>query len=112
MLEAKWEIDKEEGKGWEYKAQGPSLFFESRINPLEEKFREFLKEPRTNGELYEFTLHSGFLTMHAVEVLTNWQNNGLLNVTLGNGDRARKGAFYISYDNYKSEPSKVSIKRK
>lgn len=108
MLEAKWEIDTEEGKGWEYSATGPSLFYEHRMNPLDEKLKEFLKEPKSNGEVYEFTLHSGFLPKHTVEVLDNWQKNGALTVDRSDGQKARKGAFYISY---KYDPQLASIKR-
>jgi len=111
MLEAKWEIDKEEGKGWEYDNTGPSLFFNQKTNPLEERLKEFLKQVRTNGEVYEFTLHSGFLPTHAVEVLTSWQRNGSLIVELPGGAKARKGAFYISYEYYFKESNKVIFKK-
>jgi three-Cys-motif partner protein len=111
MLEAKWEIDREEGKGWEYNSSGLSLFFDQRTNPLEEKLKFFLQQPRTNGEIYEFTLHSGFLPTHTVEVFNSWQKKGILTVELPGGKMARKGSFYISYDNYKSKPNKVIFKK-
>lgn len=112
MLEAKWDIDTEEGRGWEYDGNGPSLFYSHRTNPLEEKLKGFLEEPRSNSEVYEFTLHCGFLPTHTVEVLTSWQNNGVLEVKLPDGTKARKNAFYISYDHFKKEPQKVTIKKK
>ena len=43
MLEAKWEIDTEQGKGWDYSGNQPSLFHDQKTNPLEEKLREYLK---------------------------------------------------------------------
>jgi three-Cys-motif partner protein len=111
MLEAKWQIDNEEGKGWEYDAQ-PSLFAVLKTNPLAEKLKEYLKEGRTNGEVYSFTLHSGFLPKHTNEILTAWQDQGVLDVILPDGKPARKKAFYISYDNYRDEPQKITIKTK
>jgi three-Cys-motif partner protein len=112
MLESKWEIDKEEGRGWEYNGNGPSLFYDQRTNQLEEKLNVYLQESRTNGEVYEYTLHCGFLPTHAVEVLSSWQKNGHLEVKLPDGASARKNSFYISYDHFKNETKKVTIKRK
>lgn len=111
MLEAKWQIDNEEGKGWEYDAQ-PSLFAALKTNPLAEKLKEYLMEGRTNGEVYSFTLHCGFLPKHTNEILMAWQGQGILDVILPDGKPARKKAFYISYDNYRDEPQKVTIKTK
>jgi three-Cys-motif partner protein len=111
MLEAKWQIDNEEGKGWEYDAQ-PSLFASFKTNPLAEKLMELLKESKTNAQVYNFTLHSGFLPKHTNEVLTALQNQDKLNVTLEGGKDARKKSFYISYDNYRDNPKKVNIKTK
>lgn len=112
MLEAKWDIDTEEGRGWEYDGNGPSLFYAHRTNPLEEKLKVFLSQPRTNGTVYEYTLHCGFLPTHTIEVLASWQNSGTLDVKLPDGTKARKNAFYISYDHFKNDPEKVTIKRR
>lgn len=111
MLEAKWEIDNEQGKGWEYDSQ-PTLFAAIKTNPLSEKLNGFLKETRSNAEVYNFTLHSGFLPKHTNEVLTAWQDQGKLAVILADGSAARKKSFYISYDNYRDEPRKATIKIK
>jgi len=109
MLEAKWGIDTEQGKGWDYTGNQPTLFSQLKTNPLEEKLSSFLKsKPKTNGEIFEFTLRQGFLPKHTNEIFKNWQQNGKLDVILKNGDAARKKAFYISYKYYKNEYSKVS----
>lgn len=113
MLEAKWEIDTEQGRGWEYNTAGPNLFSAFKTNELAEKLKEKLKERKlTNGEVYEFCLRLGYLPKHATEILKDWQNNSTIDVVTTDGNVARKGAFYISYDNYKNEPSKVNIKKK
>lgn len=102
MLEAKWDIDTEQGIGWEYNDTG-SLFASQKTNPLEEKLNAFLlDEKRNNQQVYEFTLRSGFLPKHTTEVFSSWQKSGKLDVNLLDGTLARKGAFYISYDYFKN----------
>jgi hypothetical protein len=110
MLEAKWEIDKEHGKGWEYRGNHPTLFFDQKSNPLEDFLFEFLKEnARTYGEIYKFTLDKRYLPKHTNEILCNWQQNGKLNVLLESGKAARKRSFYISYQYFKEEYTKVKF---
>lgn len=113
MLESKWKIDTEQGKGWNYTGNQPSLFHQTKTNPLADKLEIFLKEKdRTNGDVYEFTLRQGFLPKHSTEIFTDWQNSGKLDVILSDGRKARKKSFYISYKNFKKEFSKVSFKIK
>ena len=113
MLEAKWEIDSEEGRGWSYKnPDALTLFtpsFTTKVNKLEVFFRSFLKESRTNAEIYEATLHQGFRPTHAVEVLKGLASQNLLNVTSNDGHKWRKGAFYINYGDYCNRPNQISI---
>lgn len=113
MLEAKWEIDTEYGKGWDYAGNTPSLFHGHKINPLEVKLREFLKEKRCyNGEVYEFTLRQGFLPKHTNEIFYNWQNNNDLIVLTASGEKARKKSFYIAYNYFKTDNKKVTFNLK
>jgi three-Cys-motif partner protein len=111
MLEAKWEIDTEQGKGWNYFGNQPSLFHETKTNPLEAKLLSFLESgSKTNEDIYEFTLRQGFLTKHTNEIFRNWQQIGKLEVLLHNGQMARKRAFYISYNYFRDDYSKVNFK--
>lgn len=113
MLEAKWEIDTEQGKGWDYAGNQPSLFHEQKTNTLEEKLKDFLKgNKKSNGEVYEFTLRQGFLPKHTNEVFYNWQINDMIEVVTPNGEKARKKAFYIAYNYYRDERKKVTFKLK
>jgi three-Cys-motif partner protein len=113
MLEAKWEIDTEYGKGWDYAGNTPSLFHEHKTNPLETKLKEYLKaKKRYNGEVYEFTLRQGFLPKHTNEIFYNWQNNGDLEVLTARGEKARKKSFYIAYNYYKKDNKKVTFNLK
>jgi len=65
-----------------------------------------------NGTVYEFVLHNGFLPTHVVEIFNSLQTQEKLLVLSDNNERIRKGAFYISYENYKSSPKKVYFKNK
>ncbi len=109
MLEAKWKLDKDQGKGWNYRGdQQSSLFSELKIHPLEQKMRAFLtEEVRGNGDVYEFTLQCGFLPKHTTEVFTNLQKLEQLIVEDKHGTRVRKGSFYINYKAFRDDPTKV-----
>lgn len=111
MLEAKWEIDSEQGKGWIYTGNLPSLFASQKTNLLEEKLKKFMGiQSRFNGEIYEFTLKLGFLPKHTNEIFYNWQQAGNLEVLAEGNKKARRGAFYIAYNYYKNERQKVEFK--
>ena len=99
MLESKWEIDTEEGRGWEYNGNLPSLFFEQKTNRLEELLKSYIKSGRRyNYDLYQFTLREGFLIKHTNEILCSLQENGFLDVILTeSNNQARKKSFYIKY---------------
>lgn len=111
MLETKWQIDDDEGKGWSYEKSG-NLFADFKTNILEEKIVELLStnDKIHNGKIYDFVLRSGFLPTHVVEIFTSLQGEGKLLVLSEKEEKIRKGAFYISYDNYKTSPEKVYFK--
>jgi len=110
MLEAKWELDEEQGKGFRYE-KTMSLFSQQKTNPLEEKLTVIIKNHKVyNCDIYKHTLFNGFLPTHANEILASWQDEGKLSVLTDEGEKVRKGAFYINYKNYKEEPNKVYFK--
>lgn len=116
MLEAKWKIDQENGRGWQYSA-GFDLFsqIENRANTLKLKdlILNFIGESeRANSEIYEFTLRNGYLSKHANEILKGLEESGRIVVNTENGEKRRKGAFYLSYQNLKRQPRKIIIKLK
>ena len=115
MLDAKWQIDEEEGRGWNYEED--SLFSQIVKTPNTIKFERnlnvFLKtDLKSNADIYRFTLHHGHLPKHANQILAKLQNDGQLMVVQKDGKAARKGSFYINYQDYKSNPDKVKIKVK
>ena len=75
MLEAKWDLDSEQGRGWHYgRTHQSSLFSEQVANPLEEDLTRFIKDSaRNNREIYEFTLRCGYLPKHTTEILKSLQ---------------------------------------
>lgn len=98
MLESKWEIDAEQGRGWKYNGNIPSLFLDQKTNELEVHLKTFLKSGKKyNCDVYEFVLRLGYLPKHATEVLSNLQKNGNLQVFLVDGTAARKKSFYVKY---------------
>ncbi|MEO0556201.1 MAG: three-Cys-motif partner protein TcmP [Bacteroidota bacterium] len=111
MLETKWELDHEQGRGFRFEAT-IDLFTTQKTNPLAEKLSAFLAKPKDNSQVYEFVLQNGFLPKHANEIFKVWQRDGMLNVQLANGVKARKSSFYISYDHFKNEPQKVTFTKR
>lgn len=112
MLETKWDIDNEQGDGWKYDCDQLTLFSYSKTNRLEELLLEYLKQFRTNGEIYEFTLRKGFLPTHSTQILKKLQDDYRLDLTKKDNSKIRKGAFYINYNNYKEYFSKLTMKLK
>lgn len=113
MLETKWEIDQDHGKGWSYEKSG-DLFSTIKTNELEENLLNYISrtEKPSNGNIYEFALRLGFLPKHVTEVFTALQNGNKLEVLSEKEEKVRKSAFYISYDNYKRDFNKVYFKLK
>jgi hypothetical protein len=116
MLDAKWKIDAEDGRGWCYQT-GDSLFDDgckvANTRKLENTLLEALsKRECTNGELYWLTLQNAHLSCHTNEILTQLQKDGRLIVTKSDGSMARRAAFYLSYKLFKSEPEKIKVRLK
>jgi three-Cys-motif partner protein len=113
MLEAKWKLDEEEGRGWHYK-QESDLFCQiekqANTSKYESNLRDFLSIPRTNGQIYRFQLDNGHRSLHTNDILKKFQAEGKLNIFNKDGSVGRKSAFYICYKNYKDEPDKITIK--
>lgn len=116
FLEAKWGIDEEEGRGWTPAFSKHDLFSDISVRPNIDKFEanliNFLKQRRSNVEVHKFTIENRHLITHSVQILKALQNDGKLEVILPDGSVARKGSFYIGWDNVKSRMIKCYIKSK
>ena len=113
MLETKWQIDDDAGKGWSYEKTG-NLFIGKKTNSLEQKLTDLISGNNKiyNGQIYEATLRSGFLPTHAVDIFTSLQSRGKLSTFSDKEEKVRRGAFYINYENYKTFPKRVYFKIK
>ncbi|MBN8696056.1 MAG: three-Cys-motif partner protein TcmP [Bacteroidetes bacterium] len=113
MQDAKWEIDEEEGRGWQYEddtnlfggvAKTPNTFI------LERKLKEFLVNPKTNSDVYKFTLHQRHKPSHTNQVLLKLQAEKKIEVVNKDGSTARKSSFYLNYKAHKETPDKIQMK--
>jgi three-Cys-motif partner protein len=111
IVETKWKLDSNCGKGFKQK-QEVHLFSdydeeqekEDCLADLEKSLKIFLQSNKSNLEIYEFVLKSGYLPKQASEVLKQL-NDGL------EFDRdVRKNSFYISWKYYKNKDIKYKVK--
>lgn len=115
MLDAKWKLDEEDGRGWKYNASSDDLFSciekEPNIKKFEDTLYTFLKgQKKNNKEVYEFTLRNGHLTTHTNQILKKWQDDKSLITNTPDGSAGRKSSFYLGYKEYKrDQPIKLYL---
>ncbi|UTC91195.1 three-Cys-motif partner protein TcmP [Treponema denticola] len=112
ILEVKWYLDEDNGKGFKIQDSQGDLFADcvseeiktNNAKNLEDILLAALAQPKTNNELYKITLKNEYLPKHTTEILIKWQDtkSNFKVVDIKTGKPARKRAFYISYDHYKS----------
>jgi three-Cys-motif partner protein len=120
ILEVKWALDEEAGRGFKIPQQQGNLFEEifaaeaknENVSRLEKILLQNLEQPKTNRQIYETVLKSEFLPKHATEIFEKWQesNYKFKVYDISTGTEARKKAFYISWNNYKDNEDKVQFK--
>jgi three-Cys-motif partner protein len=109
MLESKWKIDTEQGRGFTKRIESQSSLFDSNVEVSKYPYdlEKFLGEGnKTNGDIYMFGLKKGYLPRHTKEVLKPFRDNGKLIVVDVNGKKAPGNGYYLKYENYKSPPKK------
>lgn len=96
MLETKWGMDENRGKGFTIN-KAPS-FSEVQLSGYPQKLKDFIASAnsRTNSELYKFGLVNGFLPKHTNEILKGWKSDGIIETLSLDGQPAR--GFYIKYN--------------
>jgi three-Cys-motif partner protein len=118
ILEVKWQLDDEDGRG--FKIPQPQGLFDEEFakeiksknaDKLESILLQCLSEPKNNKEIYEITLINEFLPKHTTAIFEKWQtSNPKFKVyDLKTNKEARKKSFYISWTNYKEDSSKVKF---
>ncbi|MBL7951774.1 MAG: three-Cys-motif partner protein TcmP [Flavobacteriales bacterium] len=108
MIEAKWKMDEQQGRGFKLKSSAPGLFDSFQFTTdypevLEAELRN--RGGMTNQDLKSFGLLSGFLPKHTRELLKQWKDKGILQVEPLDGLPVND--FYIP-----SKDRRVSIKLK
>jgi len=108
ILEVKWQLDEDSGRGFKQPQAQSSLFDQQDKNlgkvanyeRLEGILTKSLKTPKTNQDLYEIVLKNEFLPKHASEVLRSWQSaDSSFRVTdMESNKPAKKGSFYVSWE--------------
>lgn len=119
ILEVKWQLNDENGKGFT-QPKSPTLFDdyfadEAKENNIEKLKQIILNElsykKMTNVEMYRLVLQHEFLPKHANEILKGLQNSNRIQVVdVSTGVPARKGSFYLAYNIHRNATSKVIIK--
>ncbi|MDR1897712.1 MAG: three-Cys-motif partner protein TcmP [Prevotellaceae bacterium] len=106
ILEVKWQLDEDAGRGFKLPKQQDDLFAElfaeetrnKNADRLEKILLYNLKEPKDNRQIYEIVLGHEFLPKHATEIFEKWQSNNtrfkVLDIQTGRD--ARKKSFYLS----------------
>jgi three-Cys-motif partner protein len=99
MLETKWEMDKEHGKG--FTLEKTSAFFsEIELSQFPQKLWAYIKSEnyRTNAELFLFGLENGFLPKHTKSVLDNWKKSGRNIEVIGLDGKPVRGYYIDNLD--------------
>ena len=117
ILEVKWELDDEAGRGFKLESLQDNLFkdffVEESQNSIANKLKQIilaaLMQPKTNREIYKLTLEKEYLPQHVNSVLSDLQKNNpqFKVVDLKKGTTARKGAFYINWEHYNKKEDRV-----
>ena len=116
FLEAKWEIDEEQGRGWSPVQTSVNLFSVAEVQPDTDKFEQnlktYLREKRSNIDVHTFTIENGHLVPHASEILKSLQDNGCLSVRGLDDKPLRKGAFFIGWNEVRTKKPKAYLNLK
>jgi len=108
MIEAKWKIDENEGRGFELSPQS-RLFRREELTNFPRQIISFIKSKDicTNEDLYKFGLFNEYLPKHMHKFLKQLKEEGVLFVAPLTGEKIKKGAFYLPYNNHSSYPKKI-----
>lgn len=112
IIEAKWELDEQNGCGFQLPQSMQDLFEDywkyERQREMYHKLKLLLtgllsstKNKITNATIYRFVLQHEFLPKHAKIILSEMQKNGQLECyKMDTGEQAPLGSFYLNYRFY------------
>ncbi|GMO61392.1 MAG: hypothetical protein Ta2A_07470 [Treponemataceae bacterium] len=105
ILEVKWELDDNAGRGFT-QPESPGLFDEildeqsknESFKRLENILLNYLTNPKTNQQIYNFTLENEFLPKHTNAIFERWQSekDNFKVYVINGGMEARKKSFYLT----------------
>lgn len=119
ILEVKWLLDEEDGRGFRQPESFPKmplfadkakeLANEIHYERLENILASALATPKNNLEIYEIILQNEFRHTHCNEVFKRWQETKpeFTVVDAQSHEPVSKGRFYIGWDHYKTKTPKV-----
>ncbi len=96
ILEAKWELDTDSGKGFKIDTKNTDLFNNQYVNDYEIKLEKFIKSGvKTNIDLFNFGLDNEQIPKNTNKVLKKWKTLERLEVFDIQSNKPKKG-FFIS----------------
>jgi len=101
MMDAKWQIDEDEGRGFTLDKQG-KLFCKIDLSDFPHEVIKFINKNTvcSNRDLYEFGLRNGYLPKHLRQVLCQLQEKEQIRMFSPTNQNIKKGAFYLDYHNH------------
>lgn len=123
MLQTKWELDEDYGKGFRIISDNYNLFEieeknqikEDNFKRLKEKVISFIKNKRvSNDDLYRFVLTEDFLPTHINLVLKDLLKNNKIKIIDANNFKeiVSVRSFYIAYKYYKNSKPRLFFESK
>ena len=111
MLDSKWKLDDQQGKGFRIEKSG-DLFGDTMVSDYPELLREYIKKQKivTNKDVYLFGLENGYLPKHSGTIFKQWQKeNPSFKVNKDDGTNERRGSFKISYKAYAGKETRLNF---
>ncbi|HBO25987.1 three-Cys-motif partner protein TcmP [Culturomica sp.] len=114
FLSASWSIDVNNGEAnheidetKQYEGSFMNLFdevsgistFKTKLESYEEHLLDYFSVPRTNQEIYKFSLESGISIPKTVDILRKLEKER--RICVEGGDKRKSGAFYLSHNSDK-----------
>lgn len=111
MLEAKWDLDTSQGRGFKLEKTKP-LFAGIQASDYASKLYEFMEAStyRTNHEIFEFGLHNGHLPKHSNEIINQWKKE-LPGFEVFSLDGKPARGNYLEYDHPRSIGFRISVEK-
>lgn len=100
MLETKWKLDEQNGKGFKIGNKQGNLFSDVIFSPYVDKVRNFLNSSKTltNSDFYLYGLENGYLPKHTKKVLDSLSKEKPIRMCESDGTTVR--GYCISYENF------------